>query len=42
MIVPILDTDRPFFHADLDEAYESAVIGLSTRQKLANSAISEL
>jgi sodium-independent sulfate anion transporter 11 len=32
VLVPILDIDRPFFHADLDEAYQSAVVGLSTRQ----------
>ncbi|UJR28605.1 hypothetical protein I4U23_009838 [Adineta vaga] len=32
VFVPILDIDRPLFHADLDEAYESAVISLSSRQ----------
>jgi sodium-independent sulfate anion transporter 11 len=32
-LVPIFDIDRPFFHTDLDEAYESATISLSTRQK---------
>ena len=40
MLVPILDSDRPLFHADLDEAYEAAVVGLSTRQKTADLDIS--
>jgi sodium-independent sulfate anion transporter 11 len=40
VLVPILDIDRPLFHADLDEAYETAVAGLSARQKTANSSIS--
>jgi sodium-independent sulfate anion transporter 11 len=35
-LVPILDIDRPFFHTDLDEAYESATIGLSKRQEKEN------
>jgi sodium-independent sulfate anion transporter 11 len=39
-LVPILDIGRPFFHTDLDEAYESATISLSTRQKKDNSTSS--
>ncbi|CAF1206192.1 unnamed protein product [Adineta ricciae] len=31
IFVPILDIDRPLFHADLDEAYEAAVNSLSSR-----------
>jgi sodium-independent sulfate anion transporter 11 len=37
MVVPILDIDRPFFHADLDEAYDAAMLSLSQRQTLSNS-----
>jgi hypothetical protein len=37
MLVPILDIDRPLFHADIDEAYEAAVASLSIRQKTDNS-----
>jgi sodium-independent sulfate anion transporter 11 len=33
VVVPILDIDRPFFHADLDEAYDAAMLSLSQRQK---------
>ena len=34
MLVPVLDSDRSLFHADLDEAYEAAVVSLSARQKV--------
>ncbi|CAF1072294.1 unnamed protein product [Didymodactylos carnosus] len=37
VLVPILDIDRPLFHADLDEAYNAAVASLSGRQKTDNS-----
>jgi len=39
VLVPILDIRRPLFHADLDEAYDAAIISLSTRQTTANSTI---
>jgi sodium-independent sulfate anion transporter 11 len=33
VLVPILDINRPLFHADIDEAYRATVNSLSTRQK---------
>ncbi|CAF1411139.1 unnamed protein product [Adineta steineri] len=36
VLIPILDIDRPLFHADLDEAYEAAVASLSVRQTSAD------
>ncbi|CAF3915215.1 unnamed protein product, partial [Rotaria sordida] len=33
VLVPILDINRPLFHADLDEAYEAAVASLPQKDK---------
>ncbi|CAF4875795.1 unnamed protein product, partial [Rotaria sp. Silwood2] len=33
VLVPILDINRPLFHADLDEAYEAAIASLPQKDK---------
>jgi len=38
ILVPILDIDRPFFHTDLDEAYQAAVISLFRRTQALDSS----
>ncbi|CAF4654860.1 unnamed protein product [Rotaria sp. Silwood1] len=34
VLVPILDVNRPLFHADLDEAYEAAMVTLNQQETL--------
>ncbi|CAF5218114.1 unnamed protein product [Rotaria magnacalcarata] len=35
VLVPILDINRPLFHADLDEAYEAAITSLPAKETAA-------